>query len=491
MSDVPVSAGAVVPEIPVGVAPPAGGPAPAVVVPPGSQPGPQARIQQLMQAATEHEQANRLDMAENILRTILAEAPEHHPALHLLAIVSFKRERLDDAVQFMERSIALAPMQALYHRNICEVYRVIGRFDDALTAGQRAASLTPNDVHCYHNLGVLHYHRLELDEAIACGERAAALDPNFPGAHFGIAEASLLRGDLERGWEEYEWRMKLANAPPLLPPSDKPHWDGRPLGDQTLLLIADQGYGDVIQFSRYVAWAAGRCPNIALACSLELHPFVRQLPGVGLIFDHWERAPAFAAYAPLSGLPRLAATRVENIPAQIPYAHAEPEKIEKWRDRLDALLPPDYRRIGIIWAGRPTHHNDRNRSTTLATFAPLSDIPRVALVSLQKGPAQEQIGRYWGRAPLVNLGPELRDFGDTMGVLENLDRIVIVDTSVGHLAGAMGKEAWILLPYAPDWRWLLDRSDSPWCPSLRLFRQGPDRNYGPLLAAIAEEIAVL
>src|SRR6266852_565127 len=151
--------------------------------------------------------------------------------------------------------------------------------------------------------------------------------------------------------------------------------------------------------------------------------------------------------------------------------------------------PSGYPRIGIVWAGRPTHHNDRNRSTGLATFAPLTEIPGIALVSLQKGETQGQIGGYWGRAPLVNLGPELRDFGDTMAVVECLERVVAVDTSVVHLAGAMGKAASVMLPYAPDWRWLLDRADSPWYPTLQLFRQGPDRSWDAVVERIAKEVA--
>ncbi len=218
--------GAIAPEIEVGAIPAAGQPAPQVMPPEAPATAPQ-RIAQLMQLATEHEQAGRLDEAESILRHVIAEAGEHQPALHLMGIVAFKQDRVAELVRLMERSIAVAPMMALYHRNICEVYRVLGRLDEALVAGRRAAALAPDDVHCYHNLGVLHYHRLELDEAIACGERAIALDSDFAGAHFGIAEASLLRGDFERGWEEYEWRMKLANAPPLMPPSERPQWTAR------------------------------------------------------------------------------------------------------------------------------------------------------------------------------------------------------------------------------------------------------------------------
>ncbi|HTV88808.1 MAG TPA: tetratricopeptide repeat protein [Stellaceae bacterium] len=469
---------------------------------PGGQPGAQfppeaaagapsaaERLDRLVAAATEHEQAGRLDPAEAILRQVIAEAPERHGAVELLGIVCFRKGRIAEAAQLMERALAQAPRMALYHRNICEVYRTLGRFDEALAAGRRAASLAPNDAHCYHNLSVLHYHRLELDEAIAAAERAVALDANFPGAHFGIAEAALLRADFARGWEEYEWRFKLGNAPPLMPPTDRPQWDGSPLPDQRLLLIADQGYGDVIQFARYVPWAKARCADIALACSAEIEPLVQQLSGLGSTFSHWEHKPDFAAFCALSSLPRLAGTRLETIPADIvPYLRADPDRRAAWGARLAAVAPAGHRRIGIAWAGRPSHHNDRNRSTGLAAFAPLAALPRTTLLSLQKGGPQAQIGTYWGSAPLVNLGPEIRDFADTMAIIDNLDLVVSVDTSIVHLAGAMGRPVWAMLPYAPDWRWLLGRGDSPWYPSLRLFRQGKDRSFAPVIADIAGEL---
>jgi tetratricopeptide (TPR) repeat protein len=440
--------------------------------------------------ANRHEQEGRLDDADAVLDSILSAAPEEPGALHQKGIVAFRRGRAESAAALMERSIALAPGSALYHRNVCEVYRALGRFDDALAAGKRAVALDPKDPHCLHNLGIVHYDRLELDEAIGCAEAALALDPEFAGGHFGIAEASLLRGEFGRGWEEYEWRNRLAGVPPLLPPSDRPQWDGRPLGrGSNLLLIADQGYGDVIQFARYIPWAAARAPDLVVACSRELQPVVAQQAGAGLVFDHWNRAPDFAAYCPLSGLPRLAGTTLDTIPAAGSYLHAGEVKIAQWAERLWAMLPRGWRRIGIVWAGRPTHRNDLRRSTRLATFEPLMNLPRTAFVSLQKGPAQAEIGRYWGRAPLVNLGPEIRDFADTLAVVECLDLVVTVDTAVGHLAGAMGKEVWIMLPYAPDWRWLLGRSDSPWYPTARLFRQSALRRWEPVAAEIAEALA--
>lgn len=447
-------------------------------------PSPQQRLAALLGQATEHEQAGRLDMAEAVLTQILGEFPEQPGALHMMGIVAFKKGRIAEAAGLMERSIARAATTALYHRNICEVYRVLGRYDEAVAAGRRAVSLSPEDPHCYNNLGVTYYHRLELDAAIEAARRAIALDANFAGAHFGMAEALLLRGEFEPGWEAYEWRFKLANAPRLMPPSDRPQWDGSRLGDGILMLIADQGYGDVIQFSRYIPWAAERCPNIALACSSEIRAVVLQQPGIGRFFDHWDNRPDFAAYLPLSGLPRLAGTRLESIPAPIPYLRGDPERTARWAARLSALVPPGYRRVGIAWAGRPTHTNDRNRTIALAALAPLYRLPRVALVSLQKGPGQAQIGNYWGPAPLVNLGPEIADYSDTMAIFENLDLIVTVDTSVGHLAGAMGKPVWIMLPFAPDWRWLLDRSDSPWYPTARLFRQPAPGKWDPVIGAV-------
>jgi tetratricopeptide (TPR) repeat protein len=466
------------------------GPGPQLPITFSAPPNPEEEFVRLLALAGEHEAAGRLDEAETLLQRLLADDSNRPRALHLLGIVRFRQGRASEAVADVERAIALMPGAALFHRNLCEMYRNLKRYDEALAVGRRAVELDPDDIYARHNLSVLHYHRLEPDDAIRYAETVLKLAPDMPGAHFGIAEACLLTGNLERGWEEYEWRFKLGNTAPLMPQTDRPQWDGRKLSaDQTLLLVADQGYGDVIQFSRYIPWAALLCPAISVACSRELHPAIRQFTAVGTLFAHWDDKPGFAAWLPLSSLPRLAGTRVDTIPADIPYLRADPAKAAEWAACLSALSPPGYYKVGIVWAGRPTHTNDDNRSTSLATFAPLADLSGVTLFSLQKGETQAQIGNYWGRAPLINLGPEIRDFGDTMAIVESLDLVVTVDTSVAHLAGAMGKPVWIMLPYAPDWRWLLHRDDSPWYPTARLFRQSATRDWQSVVAMIAGEIA--
>jgi hypothetical protein len=461
------------------------GPQPATA--PEAPSSPEQRRAALLNLAGEHEREGRLDEAEAVLNRIIDEAPDHPTAIHQLGIIAFRRGEWLIAAELMERSAKLDTRSALFHRNLCEAYRTLDRYDDALVVGQRAVALDPNDPLCRHNLSVLHYDRLELGEAIANAEAALKIEPNFPGGHFGIAEASLLRGDFPRGWEEYEWRFRLAGVPPLIPPTNKPQWDGKPLPKGArLLLIADQGYGDVIQFSRYIPWAAARASEFAIACSTELRPVVGQLADGARLFDQWDSCPEFAAYCALSGLPRLAGTNAKSIPQESPYLRADETRRAAWSERLKPLSPEGYRRIGIVWAGRPTHRNDRRRSIDLAQLAPLSALPRVTLFSLQKGGPQGQIGGYWGRAPLINLGPEIRDYGDTMAIIQCLERVIAVDTSVAHLAGALGKPVSIMLPYAPDWRWGLGSETTPWYPSARLFRQDIRRDWSTVIARVAD-----
>jgi hypothetical protein len=208
------------------------------------------------------------------------------------------------------------------------------------------------------------------------------------------------------------------------------------------------------------------------------------------VVSRWDKCPPFASYCPLSGLPRLHGTDLDNIPNNVPYLRAEPAGAAAWRERLDDLAPSGLR-IGIVWAGRPIHNNDWNRSAGLAAFAPLANTDGTVLISLQKGTAQSAIATYFDQAPLVNIGSMVREFADTIAIIESLDLVVTVDTVVAHLAGAMGKPVWILLPYAPDWRWLLDREDTPWYPTARLFRQPEAGDWTSVGTAVRDAVGLL
>jgi Flp pilus assembly protein TadD len=446
-------------------------------------------LNELLRFASDFSEVGRLSEAERMLDHILSVAPDEPLALHEKGILLFRMKRHQAAAETIERAVSLAPETTAFRRNLCPIYERIGRYDDALRVGHETLDRAPYDLQTLYNLAVTYYRKLELDKAVACARRALALDPAAPGPHFQLAEALLLRGEFAEGWREYEWRYRIADAPRLLPPTDRPQWDGAPLADATLLLIADQGFGDSIQFCRYLPWACARCHRVVVVADPILHPLIRQMHPALELVDRWDRCPPFAAYRPLSGLPRLHGTTLDTIPGTVPYLRADLARAAIWRARLQDLLPPATRRIGIVWAGRPTHNNDRNRSMSLSTFAPIAALDGISLVSLQKGPGQSATADYFERAPLLNLGAEIADFADTMAVVEALDLVVTVDTAVAHLAGAMGKPAWILLPYAPDWRWLLERRDSPWYPTARLFRQPSPGDWNSVAREVANALS--
>ena len=440
---------------------------------------------ELLLIAHEYEQAKRLDDAARLLKHVLDAHPTHAGALHLMGVVAYRRGDKPRALALMEKAIEYGIDTPLYYRNIGEVYRVMGRHAEAAKAARKSVELNPGDPVALMNCAIILADQLLIDEAIGLFEQALAINPDMPAAHFGLAEALLSKGDFKRGWEEYEWRFRLPDVPPLMPKTDKPQWDGEPM-DGTLVLIADQGFGDAIQFGRYIPWAAARAKTIIVACSKALKPLLAQLcPGV-LLTNEWKEITGFDAWCPLTGLPRLAqTTSIEAIPADVPYLTPEPERVARWKAQLDTLTPEALRRVGVVWAGRPAHKNDWKRSMTLAALAPVTKLDGIALIVLQKGPEQKQTGAYYGRAPLVHLSAEVESFEDTMAIMAGLDLVLTVDTSVAHLAGAMGKPVWIMLPWCSEWRWLHGRPDSPWYPTARLFRQ-PGPNDWP---GVAEQIA--
>jgi hypothetical protein len=269
--------------------------------------------------------------------------------------------------------------------------------------------------------------------------------------------------------------------------SEAPRWDGGDLNGRTVLVHNEQGFGDTIQFIRYLPEVCRRGGKIILACQRELFSLLKGFPGIDHCIANDEPTPPGSVdhqvCCPLLSLPGLLGTTAENIPADIPYLKADAEKARQWRQRLAG---EERRKIGLAWAGRPNHPNDHNRSLNFSALAPLAEIPDARLINLQLGPAAGQAAE--SLLKLTDWTDELKDFSDTAGLIENLDLVITADTAIAHLAGAMGKRVWVLLPFIPDWRWMLKRTDSPWYPTMRLFRQRRIGDWATPIAQVAEAL---
>ena len=392
---------------------------------------------ELLVVASEYVEAGRIDAAERLADHILRSMPGTGQALQLKGLIAYKRGRHVDAAALIEAGIAAGAATFTDWRNLSELYRLLMRLDDALSAARRAIALNAADPLNFFNLAMALYERMDIDGSIAAARSAIDLRPNLPEARMKLAQVLLAKGEFAEGWEQYEWRYKIPGAAPLMPATELPQWDGQRL-DGTLLLIGDQGYGDVVQFMRYLPWVKSRTGKIVIATSTEMHGIVEQIaPGITQ-YHKWEDIPPYAAFCPLSGLPRLHGTTLDTIPVQIPYVRADPGLAADWKTRLDARLPVGKIRVGLAWAGRPTHNNDLNRTTALENFRPFADVPGVALVSLQKGPGAAQAKGF----PILDLDAEIQTFEDTVAIMDGLDLVLAVDTSIIHMAAAMGKPTW-------------------------------------------------
>jgi hypothetical protein len=341
------------------------------------------------------------------------------------------------------------------------------RIDESIVAFRRAVQIKPDYAEAHNNLSGALYQRGQIDEATAAAARAITLEPDYAEAHWTLALILLTQGNFAQGWREYEWRWRRDSFTTPRRNFPQPRWDGGDLHGERILLHAEQGIGDTLQFVRYAPMVAQRGGRVILECQRALKRLFSQLPGVEEIVEAGEPLPSFDLHCPLMSLPLVFQTELASVPASIPYLKSDAKLWAAWKSRLESESTG--RRIGLAWAGSPTQRRDRNRSMKLAQLGPLARIPNAIFYSLQKGEA--------GKEPppqgltIRDFTGELNDFADTAALLECLDLILTVDTAVAHLAGAMGKPVWTMLAFSPDWRWLLNRDDSPWYPTMRLFRQ--------------------
>lgn len=327
------------------------------------------------------------------------------------------------------------------------------------------------------------------DEALASYEKALAIQPDFADAHFCESDLWLLIGDFARGWPKYEWRWNSTLFPSAARHFALPPWLGtEPLDGKTILLHSEQGLGDTIQFCRYVPLVAKRGARIILEVEKSLVGLMRNLSGVAEVIAKGEPLPSFELHCPLASLPLAFATRLETIPADVPYLSIPLPCSERWQRKLAQISGL---RVGISWAGNPNFRNDHNRSIGLQSLSPLLSHPTAQFVSLQKDLRVGDLELLQNHPQVIHLGAEIGSFVDTAAIISMLDLVISSDTSVVHLAGALGSPIWTLLPHAPDWRWLLDRDDSPWYPTMRLFRQPVPGDWRSVIAAVRAALSVI
>jgi tetratricopeptide (TPR) repeat protein len=429
--------------------------------------------------------AGRVPEAQALCDSILAADPRHFFALHLAAAIALKRGDFEACVEIAARALAIDARHVEVLCNRGAALRRLNRIDEALADYDRALEAAPDSAVVLNNRGVALAALNRHAEAIATYTRALERNPGYASARFHRALSRLVSGDLANGWEDFEARWGGSETQGIARAFAGPRWTGNenPHG-RAILLHAEQGMGDAIQFSRYAALLLARGARVVLEAHAPLKELFAQLPGVDRVVALGEPLPPFDYHCALLSVPRAFGTTLATIPGGKPYLAAPPAHLERWRARLGER---NGLRVGLAWSGSAALANDRNRTIALAQLGAIR--PQGAtLVSLQKEVREIDRAALESGPPLAHFGDELADFRDTAALVSLMDVVVTVDTAVAHLAGAMGKPVWILLPFSPDWRWLLARDDSPWYPSARLFRQTRSGEWGPVIERVALEL---
>jgi Flp pilus assembly protein TadD len=439
----------------------------------------------LFDRAAERQRANDHDGAITLYRQLLERFPAVPDAYNNVAVMLKAQNKLPAAVACLKRALLYAPNSAALHSNLGNMLWMELAFDEAMAAFQRALALDPGRPEIYHNLGLLHYSLGQYAQAIECFERSLAIAPGAKLVEWDRTLSLLASGDLARGFAAYDVRFDLED--PTLGFDRRlravrsiplPLWQGEELAGRAIWVYSEQGMGDTIQCARFLPMLAERGARIVLDCPADLARVLGTCAGVTELRPEGAPVPQADFHVPIMSLPSRLDITLANIPARVPYLSAPLAGPVLTR-------PPGTRAaIGLVWAGRPQHSNDRNRSMTLERLLAIADLPGVALYSLQKGARAADIAALGATALVHDLSPLIHDFADTARLLMQLDLLVTVDTAAAHLAGALGRPAYVLLPFTPDWRWMGQRDDTPWYPSLRLFRQAAPRDWDPVIARV-------
>jgi tetratricopeptide (TPR) repeat protein len=417
-----------------------------------------------------------LEAAQACYERALTLRPNHLESHIGLAVVLRDRGQLEEAATRNKRALALVPDHPEAHNNLGVVLVDLGRTEEAITHYERALALQPDRAETHYNLGIAVGREGKYAEALACYGRALTLRPDYAQAHFNRGLALLLTGQLEEGWPEYEWRFAVARHDRKF---DRALWSGEPLEGRSVLIQAEQGLGDTLQFVRYVSAVAERGGRAVLEVPPSLVRLARTASGASQVIAAGDPLPAFDYHCPLLSLPRVFKTNLATIPAAVPYLRAPGEASAAWAERIAIASGL---RVGLVWAGTTIGAID------LRLLQPLWEVSGINWFSLQVGDRSGDISLL-DSVEIADLSPWLTDFAETAAAVCQLDLVISVDTSVAHLAGALGRPIWILLPYWPDWRWLLDREESPWYPTARLFRQKKVGDWSYVIREVAAALA--
>jgi tetratricopeptide (TPR) repeat protein len=432
------------------------------------------------------EAEGRWSEAEACYREVVRLDPVHAQGHTNLGCALHLQDRIPEAVACYRRALQLEPGQPVALRNLALAAGGRDELCEALQGFERHLREHPRDAHAHCQVGHLHSHLGNFRESLAAYERAIALAPELPEFRLARAQLLLLLGDFATGWREYEWRWKVPdlNGPMLRFPH--PRWDGGPL-DGTLLVHSEQGFGDLFQFVRYATLAAERCARVIVECKPALAELMAGVPGVAQVVHEGEPLPPFDAHIPPIAFPFTFGTTLDTVPWRGPYINADAQRVAAWATRVAASSARP-RKVGLVWAGNPGNRSDRERRVELRQLGPLGQVPGTTFFSLQKGADAAQLAGVPTGMHFVDLTGDIHDFSDTAALIAQLDLVIAIDTSVAHLAGAMGRPTWLLLPHSPEWRWLLDRSDTPWYPSMRLFRQEGQGDWSAPVERVAAEL---
>lgn len=396
-------------------------------------------------------------------------------------------KRHDEALASYDRALAIRPDYAVAHNNRGSALRGLKRHDEALASYDRALAIRPDYAEAYNHRGNALKDLKRLDEALASYDQALAIRPDYAEANWNKSLLLLLMGTYLEGWKLYEWRLKKDDLKGKHYHFQKPSWRGQEdLRGKTILVYREQGLGDVIQFCRYLPLVAELAAELIVEVPKSLLGLVSSLNCPMTLVAKGETLPEFAAYCPMISLPSVFKTTLETIPSPPPYLHAAPDKVRAWNAKLGERRIP---RIGLAWSGSAKHRNDHNRSLGLEQLRDLLALPDIEWHSLQKEYRRIDLDYLNAHPELRQHQDELGDFSDTAALIECMDLVISVDTSVAHVAGAIGKPTWILLPHAPDYRWLLERSDSPWYPTAKLYRQPEFDDWKRVLTAVKNDLA--